>query len=169
MNRVSKCIVNQEKGMVMVATLLLMASLTIIGFASIMSSSIEIQLAGNDRKTNVAFQYAEAGIQRAGDLVLPFYPFTGTTPYTATNANLIDPTDPNLWHGDVDGDGIQDVNLIVSDALPTDPARMMVQAQGIGPNNASSTIEVILVYNQGTGGGYAGEGGPGAMNQGNFQ
>ncbi len=157
---------SQEAGMVLIATLLLLVALSIISISSMLSSSIEIELAGNDRKTNIAMQFAEAGAERARDVLLPFFPYDGTAgTIKAPGADIIA---MGSWNGDVDGDGTQDVNLTVANALATEPGRIMVRSQGIGPNNARAAIQVVLAFNQGTGGSHPQAGG-GEMNQGNFQ
>ncbi len=166
MNRERREMNSHEAGMVLITTLLLLLALSIISISSMLSSSIEIELAGNDRKTNMAMQFAEAGAERARDVLLPFFPYDGA-------AGTIKEQDADIialgsWNGDVDGDGTQDVNLTVADPLTTEPGRIMVRSEGIGPNNARAAIRVVLAFNQGTGGSHPQAGG-GEMNQGNFQ
>lgn len=53
-----------EKGAVLVTALLIMAVLSLIGAAATMTSSIEMNIAGNQKTSTQAFYVAEAGLER---------------------------------------------------------------------------------------------------------
>lgn len=73
---------NNEKGVALVLALMVLAALTMMGIAAIMTSTLDMQIAGNER-TGIQAQYAaEAGIAEAiGRLNLPS-PNNITTPAT---------------------------------------------------------------------------------------
>lgn len=54
-----------ERGVVLVTALMVMALLTVIGMAALSTSDTELQISGNQRVASRAFYLAEAGIQRA--------------------------------------------------------------------------------------------------------
>ena len=60
-----KASLNNEEGMALVITLLLLVLLTVMGLAAISNTSSEIQLTANDRTDMQAFHSAEAGIVEA--------------------------------------------------------------------------------------------------------
>lgn len=53
---------NNEDGMILLTVLILMFIATLLGVISINSSTIEVQLAGNEKKVSTAFAAAEAGL-----------------------------------------------------------------------------------------------------------
>lgn len=54
-----------EKGIALITALMVMVMLTILGLAAIMTSTTEMQIAGNEKTANRAFYAAEAGINEA--------------------------------------------------------------------------------------------------------
>ena len=59
-----KCL-NNEKGVALITSIMLLSLLTIIGFSAMNSSDIELRIAGNERAATQAFNLAEAGIDHA--------------------------------------------------------------------------------------------------------
>jgi len=59
----SKKLLNDQSGMALVIALLMMIVLTLIGLASVVSSSFEIRLSGNKRGSTDAFYSSDSGIQ----------------------------------------------------------------------------------------------------------
>lgn len=70
--------IKDESGVALVVALLIMVILTILGTAAIMTSTTDVKIAGNFKKSTNAFYAAEAGIE-AGMLYLEsnFSPTTG--------------------------------------------------------------------------------------------
>jgi hypothetical protein len=58
----SKSIMTNQDGSVLVIALLMLVFLTLIGIASSTNTQIEIQIAGNERSYNVAFNTADSGV-----------------------------------------------------------------------------------------------------------
>ena len=58
-----------EEGFVLVTAMLIMVVLTILGIAALSNTSIELQIAGNDRRHKEAFAEAEAGAVLGTELV----------------------------------------------------------------------------------------------------
>jgi len=54
--------VNNEKGFVLITSLLILVVVMIIGIAATNTTSLELQISSNDRLTKVAFYSAESGI-----------------------------------------------------------------------------------------------------------
>jgi hypothetical protein len=117
-------ILKNNRGMALVAALLIMVALTVLGMAAIMNSSTEIKIAGNYRTGTRALYIAEAGIQEALYRLSLFNDNTQAPPSGSrviinglTNNNAYIDIDPNglLTNGsDDDGNGwvddISDLN-----------------------------------------------------------
>ena len=58
---------NNEDGMILLTVLILMFIATLLGVISINSSTIEVQISGNEKRVSTSFAAAEAGI----DLAIP--------------------------------------------------------------------------------------------------
>ena len=58
---------NNESGMILLTVLMLMFIATLLGVISLNSSTVEVQLSGNDKRVSAAFAAAEGGI----DLAIP--------------------------------------------------------------------------------------------------
>ena len=61
--------IKQEEGFVLVTTLLIMLVLTIIGISATTNTSIELQIAGNDRSHKQNFYQTEGGDELATEIV----------------------------------------------------------------------------------------------------
>ena len=91
----SKNILNDQSGVALVIALLMMVILTLIGLASVFTSSLEMRLSGNKRGSTDAFYSSESGIQvvmaNIGNFDLGKYsPENKYDPFTdANNPNLI--------------------------------------------------------------------------------
>lgn len=55
---------SNTKGSALLAALIILLLLTMIGFAAVTTSNVEIQISGNQRLTNTALYAAEAGVER---------------------------------------------------------------------------------------------------------
>lgn len=57
------CLLKNEKGSALLAALIILLLLTLIGFAAITTSNIEIQISGNQRLSSTSLYAAEAAIE----------------------------------------------------------------------------------------------------------
>lgn len=64
-----KIIIKDESGVALVIALLIMVLLTILGTAAIMTSTTDVKIAANFKKSTNAFYAAEAGIEAGMDLL----------------------------------------------------------------------------------------------------
>jgi len=108
---------NNEDGSVLVIALLMLAFLSILGVSSTTTSTIEIQIAGNDRVFKQNFYKAEAGAMEAA-LTLENETDTALTNRTPIYLTLFDPdedmTQSSNWDYDdvgVDTADTADVNI----------------------------------------------------------
>nr|NJM02671.1 hypothetical protein [Desulfobacula sp.] len=86
---------NNENGYALLGTLLILVLLIVIGMAATTNTSLEIQIAGNDRIHKETFYQADGGTQIGIRLVEESIGNVG--PFTALDADgiLIDPDSPN--------------------------------------------------------------------------
>ena len=95
----SKKTLNDQSGVALVIALLMMVVLTLIGLASVFTSSFEMRLSGNKRGSTDAFYSSESGIQvvmaRIENFDLPskyvdnrYNPFTDPINPNPTNATV---------------------------------------------------------------------------------
>jgi len=63
MLKIFQITINNEGGFILVASMITMVALTVIGLSGSQNSTIEIQVAGNERHYNQAFYASEAGWQ----------------------------------------------------------------------------------------------------------
>lgn len=69
MGMIYPSISNQQKGSVLIVSLLLLVVLTLLGVSSMQSNIMEERMSGNLRDRNIAFQAAEAGLRDAENFV----------------------------------------------------------------------------------------------------
>lgn len=62
-------IARDQAGMVLVASMMILASLTVLGLATMQASRNEISMAGNQRELGITFNAAEAGLSAAEDFI----------------------------------------------------------------------------------------------------
>jgi len=60
---------NNERGFVLIASLLMLVVLMIIGIAATNTTTIELQISGNDKSAQMAFYGADAGNELAKELI----------------------------------------------------------------------------------------------------
>ena len=65
----NKKIANDQAGMVLVVSLLLLITMTVLGLATMQSSRTEVSMAGNQREIGITFNAAEAGLSSAEDFI----------------------------------------------------------------------------------------------------
>lgn len=96
-----KCPLKNEDGFVLILTLIMMVLLTLLGVSSTRTSSIEIQISGNEKVYKENLYMAEAGSIKAGELIAD------------GGAEMTDPADENwpTWLYDEDNpDTEEDLN-----------------------------------------------------------
>lgn len=77
---------NQQSGVVLVISLIMLVLLTIISLTSMQVSGLEEKMAGNSRDQNVAFQAAESALREAETFILNNP--TGVSVYSSANGLL---------------------------------------------------------------------------------
>ena len=89
-----KDILKNETGMALVIALLMMIVLTLIGLASVFTSSFELRLAGNKRGSTDAFYAADTGVHvsmaNVNNFALGKYVDNKFNPFTVTDPNSLD-------------------------------------------------------------------------------
>ena len=69
-----------EKGMVLVLAIFMLALLSMIGLSSMMTSTTDITIAGNDKFSKIVYYQSESGLTIGGEVArLFYYPDNGTT------------------------------------------------------------------------------------------
>lgn len=116
---------NSESGIVLIVCLALLLMLSLIGIASMMTSSTEMDISGNAQQQTAAFYLADAGAERAMGIL----------------------KDSSDWrYGFYDqplGDGVYNVMVFDSLSLPYLGRNLLVRSTG-NVEGAETTIEVIL-------------------------
>lgn len=68
-----------EKGMVLVLAIFMLALLSMIGLSSMMTSTTDITIAGNEKFSKIVYYQAESGLTIGGEVARLFYHDNGTT------------------------------------------------------------------------------------------
>ena len=79
---------NNEDGMILLTVLILMFIATLLGVISINSSTIEVQLAGNEKRVSTSFAAAEAGIALAIPIIAQTIDKSALTPSSITGVDM---------------------------------------------------------------------------------
>lgn len=77
---------SEEKGAVLITMLMLLVIITMVGIMAINISTVEIQVAANDKRANIAFEGAEAGIGLAVPVIEGTLQYVLLTPGSITGA-----------------------------------------------------------------------------------
>lgn len=104
-----------EQGFILIVTMLILVVLTVLCIGALDNSSLEVQIAANDRQSRVAFNLADGGTYAAAKLIgqtiidgaVPTYPGSGLD-----MLSFLDPTDPDYSSFKALDDS--DVDLIVN-------------------------------------------------------
>ena len=120
--RQGKSIINNEKGVVLVISMFMLALLTMTGIASMMTSTIDIDIAANEKFHRLAFFQAESGLTVAAEVVerLGGYDSVETGTFFDDNDTimisdgefLFEPKDVRISTGEWDKDNQTDVICI---------------------------------------------------------
>lgn len=103
--------VGNESGFVLVVSILMLLILIIIGVAALNTSSIGLNIAGNERVHKQTFYQAEAGTELAGRLI-------------EENISCPEGFDPNV---DIDLDGTDDATAMIADMTGITDAQALAQ------------------------------------------
>lgn len=118
---------DDEQGSVLVISMLILVMLTVVGFASMNTSSIEVMIAGNERTYKENFYRAEAANMAGGQRY----------------DNLGDPSQGNMNFGNA-GPGVSEanklalmgaVNWVSGTSLPDDPFNVAAAGQALDANS----------------------------------
>ena len=156
-----------EDGAVLVAGLMILAVLTLLGIAAISTSTIEVQIAGNDKFSKVAFYAAEGAVQEGLNWLESKHDLSYHL-VNATNLNensnppapaVVDPTVATPGpadYGKVEqvalGDATYAYQIVSLDPDPNLPngytARPRTQVtEGFNANQGSAYVSTTRVYN----------------------
>ena len=148
----SKKTLNDQSGVALVIALLMMVVLTLIGLASVFTSSFEMRLSGNKRGSTDAFYSSESGIQvvmaNIENFDLPskyvdkkYNPFTDPSNPNPTNAtvSIAHITDQ---HGSPRGAGFSATNFEFEHYLINSVGQDQIE---LNPVRSTSTLEEKVV------------------------
>ena len=128
--------INNEKGMVLIIAVMLLAVLVVVGFTALNIMTTDTKISANYRENQRAFYNAEAGVEtvmaylRSTTITYP----TSSTPTTIT---VTCPTGFSSSSGTCYFNTSVSINYVSSD-------NYKFQMTGTGYNNASKTIEVYI-------------------------
>ncbi|MDF1580788.1 MAG: pilus assembly PilX N-terminal domain-containing protein [Desulfuromonadales bacterium] len=167
--------VRNESGVILITVLLLMLIMTFLGIMVIDTSTIDMQIAGNFKRTTTAFEGAEAGVEIAIPIIERTM-FNGSMlPYNSltTSPNLIDPdlvseitgslnnssdhfcggsVDPDIVIADLNGVKIEvDIDRLLSDTVAGGAIEFASGYEGVGAGAAGGGNQVLFrIVSQGT-------------------
>lgn len=143
--------VNNEEGFVLVLALVMLTVLMIIGIAATDTTTLELQISGNDKVAKQTFYHADAGTQIGIELVedcIDKVEFTtdtvGSVHINAPTLYLNEATTPIVWtpvDGDVDAD--DDVDAYFPNAAAPRTDLIFRGTTQITPGNA---IQMVAGY-----------------------
>lgn len=133
----------QDRGVSLIAALLILLVLTLIGINAISTSTFEVQIAGNERLYNEAFYAADAGIDYFYSISRSFLP-GGDREYVVmppTTAGTLNSTDEGL---DL-GNGRFHIRWVIlgRETGPPEKIEFWVRSEGIVPNLPTAGRVVI--------------------------
>lgn len=137
---------NNEDGMILLTVLMLMFIATLLGVISINSSTIEVQISGNEKRVSTSFAAAEAGIDLAIPIIeqsLAFgslYPASFTVPdREGVDRAVVMDTDNNQLYKE-----ISDPNYSYDDDTTEDPD-IYIEDLGVG---VEVMIDIDRLYSE---------------------
>ena len=152
MKRIVDTIAN-DRGSALVVALLVLVLLTLMGISATTTSTIEVQMAGNEKFHDMAFYAAESGWQTSLNWLDHQYPAVtqnlgwDEASETFVEANY-DSSDYMVLAGDNDTEYSVNIEFVGTSAVPgygTNFRRFnyKVDSTGIGPSKARSTVRVV--------------------------
>lgn len=143
-NPVAKKCTDNESGYVLLGALLILVLLIVIGLAATTNTSLEIQIAGNDRIHKETFYQADGGIQTAVRLVEESLGAPGGFTSLYVNDVLKDPVNPNNTILIVDKTLSENTNVARNQNSVSDAARDVAYfPNGYDPTNATPHTNII--------------------------
>ncbi|MCG6944768.1 MAG: pilus assembly PilX N-terminal domain-containing protein [Deltaproteobacteria bacterium] len=156
MKRIADTIAN-DRGSALVIALLVLVLLTLMGISATTTSTIEVQMAGNEKFHDMAFYAAESGWQRSLNWLDSQYPAVtekvgwdeDATPLpTFSPGEKYNNPDPIVLAEDNDTEYSVKIEFVGTRAVPgygTNFRRFnyQVDSTGIGPGNARSEVRVV--------------------------
>lgn len=133
---------NNEKGSTLIVAVIFLMLLTVLGVFATTTSTIELQISGNDKISKMVFYAADSGI-----------PYVSGNPdwYGPNNIDEETPTDPPVYNlSDKLRIDIKDVTYIGKSQMPAGAGysagtvfaiNYKLTSEGTGPNNGTSTVE----------------------------
>jgi hypothetical protein len=146
-----------EKGMVLVLAIFMLALLSMIGLSSMMTSTTDINIAGNDKFSKLVYYQAESGLTMGGEVArLFYYPDKGTDLVTGfiDDKNTINLLNDQFHVGpeDTDNNNLWNKDQQSLDTLyPDDPDGPDLQLSG----NLKVDIDIDKLYTKAAPGGGA--------------
>lgn len=141
---------SNERGSILIVTLLILAILTMVGISASTTTEIELQIAGNENFHKIAFYSAEA----ARGYVAGNPDLYGSANTTLGKKLSFPNTDPSQKHALSTGQSFNgDVEYMGSFTVPRGSGfdagkfkghRYKMACRGYGPSNARSEVEVIF-------------------------
>ncbi|UCD81960.1 MAG: pilus assembly PilX N-terminal domain-containing protein [Desulfobacterales bacterium] len=149
-----KYLLNNDKGSVLVAAIMILVLLTIVGIAATKTSTTEQHLAVNNLLYERAFYAAEAGFEHAKGVL--------KVPYTEQNQSNIALGNPGNWTFALNGSGVIDGLAAAQDCAPLDGSGNCAGGDGVGDLEGGvvlvrSSLEgisyTVTIWNNNDGGG----------------
>ncbi|MBW6513080.1 MAG: pilus assembly PilX N-terminal domain-containing protein [Desulfuromonadaceae bacterium] len=167
--------VRNESGVILITVLLLMLIMTFLGIMVIDTSTIDMQIAGNFKRTTTAFEGAEAGVEMAIPIIertmstgsMLSYNALTTAPNSIASDLVTEITGgannssdglcggsaaPDIVIADLNGVKIEvDIDRLVSDAIAGSSLEFASGYEGIGAGAAGGGTSVLFrIVSQGT-------------------
>lgn len=142
-----------DRGSALVIALLVLVLLTLMGISATTTSTIEVQMAGNEKFHDMAFYAAESGWQTSLNWLDRQYPaVTQNLGWDEASETFVETkynsSDYMVLAGDNDTEYSVNIEFVGTTAVPgygTNFRRFnyKVDSRGIGPSNARSTVRVV--------------------------
>lgn len=133
---------SNERGIALVAALVIMALLIVLGTIALNSTVSELQVTGNDKRNRLAFYAAESGVQFARARIRKAFDDASNKVSFVTNFQSSPPdfTPPSGYAFTITA-----LNAgTVGTGTAADPYLFRIESQGTAPGSAASTLEVLF-------------------------
>ncbi len=125
---------HNQSGMVLVLAMFMLALLTMIGMASMMSTTTEIDIAGNERVYKTSFYQAEAGLVGGAEIIeLLDGQYVADPVYGDNNTTLITVLDPEFLF-----DAVEETVSATTGAAATTDTRADINTSMVDTDNQST-------------------------------
>lgn len=129
----------QQSGMTLIVSLIILVSLTVLGVTSMQSTRTEVSMAGNQRESGLTFAAAEAGLRNAETFVGASI---SVNVYTDSDNGLYDDSedDPDYMEHDTWQNNAQDASTTLSYAA--EQPRFIVKYLGDRSQNEVAAVNI---------------------------